>query len=122
MVQVYCALVREFSTAAYSAVIRKALLYIDLNLGSPISTRDIARELFLTPNYLSTCFRQEVGASISDYLLKRRIGLACQLLRSTQLSVQEVAARAGMEDASYFSKQFKRMMGIAPLRYRKEKS
>lgn len=122
MVHVYCALVREFSTAAYSAAIRKALLYIDLNLGSPISTRDIARELFLTPNYLSTCFRQEVGVSISDYLLKRRIGLACQLLRSTQLSIQEVATRTGMEDASYFSKQFKRIMGIAPLKYRKEKS
>ena len=63
-----------------------------------------------------------MGVSISDYLLKRRIGLACQLLRSTQLSIQEVATRTGMEDASYFSKQFKRIMGIAPLKYRKEKS
>ena len=58
---------------------------------------------------------------MTAYLLKRRIGLglACQLLETTQLSVSEVAARAGMEDASYFSIQFKRMMGVASLRYRK---
>ena len=56
---------------------------------------------------------------MTAYLLKRRIGLACKLLETTQLSVSEVAARAGMEDASYFSIQFKRMMGVASLRYRK---
>ena len=39
-----------------------------------------------------------MGVSISDYLLKRRIGLACQLLQTTQLSIQEIATRSGMEE------------------------
>lgn len=119
MVYVYCHLVKECSLAAYTPAVRKALLYIDMNLASPISTRDIAQDQFLTPNYLSSRFKQEVGVSISDYLLNRRVRLACQLLSTTQLSVQEIAAKTGMGDASYFSKQFKRLMDLPPLKYRK---
>lgn len=119
MVHVYCHLVKECSSAAYTPAIRKALLYIDMNLASPISTRDIAGEQFLSPNYLSTRFKQELGMSISDYLLDRRVRLACQLLSTTSFSIQDIAAKTGIGDASYFSKQFKRIMGMPPLRYRK---
>ena len=120
MVHVYCQLVKQCSLAAYTPVVRKALLYIDMNLASPISTKEIAQDQFLSPNYLSTRFKQEVGVSISDYLLERRVKLACQLLSTTSFTIQEVAAKTGMGDASYFSKQFKRIMDISPLRYRKE--
>ncbi len=120
MVYVYCRLVKECSLATYSPPVRKAMLYIDMNLASPISTRDIARDQYLTPNYLSARFKQEAGVSISDYLLNRRVRLACQLLTTTRFSVQDIAAKTGMGDASYFSKQFKRITGLAPLRYRKQ--
>ena len=120
MVHVYCQLVKQCSLAAYTPVVRKALLYIDMNLASPISTKEIAQDQFLSPNYLSTRFKQEVGISISDYLLERRVKLACQLLSTTSFTIQEVAAKTGMGDASYFSKQFKRVMGLSPLRYKKD--
>ncbi len=120
MVHVYCELVRECSMAAYSPAVRKALLYIDMNLASPISTRDIAKAQFLSANYLSTRFTQEVGVSISDYLLDRRVRLACQLLSTTHMSIQDIACRTGIGDASYFSRQFKRITGKSPLQYRKE--
>ena len=119
MVHVYCRFVRECSLAAYTPVIRKALLYIDMNLASPVSTRDIAQDQFLSPNYLSTRFKQEVGISISDYLLDQRVRLARQLLSTTHFSIQDIAAKTGMGDASYFSKQFKRVTGLSPLQYRK---
>ena len=120
MVHVYCELVRECSLAAYTPTVRKAILFIDMHLAAPISTKDIAAEQFLTPNYLSTRFKRETGVSITDYLLKRRVRLACGLLSTTHLSVQEIAAKTGMVDASYFSKQFKRIMGVSPLQYRKQ--
>lgn len=119
MVRVYCGLVRECSLSGYSPAVRNTLLYIDMNLASAISTRDIAENQFLTPNYLSTRFKQEVGVSISEYLIRRRVGLACRLLSTTHFSVQDIAGKAGMGDASYFSKQFKRVMGLSPLQYRK---
>ena len=119
MVKTYCGLVKGYSLASYSAPVRKAILYIDLNLCANISTKDVAQDQFISPNYLSTRFKQEVGDSISDYILKRRISMARSLLESTTLSIQEVAFKVGIPDASYFSKQFKKVTGVAPLRYQK---
>lgn len=120
MVSTYCRLVREYSLSNYSSPIRRAILYIDLNLGTPISTRDIARDQFLSPNYLSSRFKQELGVSISDYLLDRRIRMAKRFLKSSSLSIQEIAAQVGIEDASYFSRQFRRIVGVSPLQYKKQ--
>ena len=120
MVKTYCKLVKEYSLAPYSAPVQKAILYIDLNLCSPISTRDIAADQFISPNYLSTRFKEEVGDSISNYLLKRRINMACALLKTSSLSIQDLAAKVGIPDASYFSKQFKRITGTPPVQYQKE--
>ncbi len=119
MLHTYCEIVKQCSLASYSRVIQEALLFIDMNLSSPISTRDIAANQFVTPNYLSTRFKQEVGLSISDYLLDRRVELSCHLLSSTALSIQEISQKVGLDDASYFSKQFKKKKGISPLQYRK---
>ena len=119
LVKTYCSLVKSYSLASYSTPVRKAILYIDLNLCGQISTRDVAKDQFISPNYLSSRFRKEVGDSISDYILKRRIAMACTLFESTSLSVQDVASKVGIPDASYFSKQFKKITGVPPLRYHK---
>lgn len=120
MIQRYCYLVRKYSVALYSEPIRKAVLYIDLNLANPISTREIAADQFLSPNYLSARFHAETGKTVSDFILEKRIKMACKLLRTSKRSVQEVATAVGIGDASYFSKQFRKIMGVSPLRYQKE--
>lgn len=119
MIQRYCYLVRKYSVAVYSEPIRKAMLYIDLNLANPISTKEIAADQFLSPNYLSARFHEETGKTVSDFILEKRIKMACKLLASSKGSVQEVAAAVGIGDASYFSKQFRKIMGKSPLQYRK---
>jgi len=96
------------------------MLYIDLNLANPISTREIAADQFLSPNYLSARFHEETGKTVSDFILEKRIKMACKLLRTSKRSVQEVATAVGIGDASYFSKQFRKIMGVSPLRYQKE--
>lgn len=119
MIRRYCYLVRKYSVAVYSEPIRKAILYIDLNLANPIFTKEIAADQFLSPNYLSARFHEETGKTISAFVLEKRIKMACKLLRGAKRSVQEVAAAVGIGDASYFSKQFKKIMGISPLQYQK---
>ena len=119
MIRRYCYLSQKYSVAVYSEPIRKAMLYIDLNLANPISTKEIAADQFLSPNYLSTRFHEETGKTISDFILEKRIKMACKMLRTTKRSVQEVAMSVGIGDASYFSKQFKKIMGISPLQYQK---
>ena len=119
MLQRYCYLARTYSVAVYTEPIRRAILYIDLNLATPISTKDIAADQFLSPNYLSGRFHEETGKTISDFVLEKRIKMACKLLKTTKLSIQEVAASVGIGDASYFSKQFKKLKGMSPLQYQK---
>ncbi len=119
MIQRYCYLVRKYSVAVYSEPIRKAMLYIDLNLANPISTKEIAADQFLSPNYLSTRFHEETGKTITDFILEKRIKMACKLLKVDNKSIQEVASAVGFEDASYFSRQFKKIKGVSPLDFRK---
>lgn len=119
MIQRYCYLSQKYSVAVYSEPIRRAMLYIDLNLANPISTKEIAADQFLSPNYLSTRFHEETGKTVSDFILEKRIKMACKQLCRENRSIQEVATSVGIGDASYFSKQFKKIMGISPLQYQK---
>ena len=118
MTDVYCTLVRTCSLAGYSGLIREAILYIRLNLCGDLSTKDIAAHLNVTPNHLSGRFHTEVGMTISDHIRTQRMEMAAELLRTTNLSVQEIAGTVGIGDAGYFSRQFRRSYGIPPMQYR----
>lgn len=119
MVKTYCSLVKNYSLSQYSKTIRDAVLYIHLHLYAPLSTADIAKAQNISPNYLSNQFKTEVGLTITDYIQKNRIQMAIKLLETTDVSIQDLAFRVGIEDASYFSKQFKKQVGLSPLQYQK---
>jgi AraC-like DNA-binding protein len=78
----------------------------------------VARRVNLHPNYAMTVFRQTFGVSIIDYLTQQRIALAQQLLVTTDLTVLDIAHRAGFGSASQFYSAFQRWCGIAPRAYR----
>ena len=118
MVDAYCTLVRTCSLAGYSELVREAILYIRLNLCGNLSTKDIAAHLNVTPNHLSGRFHSEVGITISDHIRTQRMEMAAELLRTTSLSVQEIAEKTGIDDAGYFARQFRRSYGLSPVQYR----
>ncbi|MBE6598708.1 MAG: AraC family transcriptional regulator [Ruminococcaceae bacterium] len=68
--------------------------------------------------YVSRRFREEMGISFSEYLQSCRIHHACNLLRGTNRSIQEIALSVGYRDSLYFSKVFKKCMGVSPSGYR----
>ena len=70
--------------------------------------------------YISRRFRKEMGMSFSDYLRSCRIHHACNRLKETDRSVQEIALSIGYRDALYFSKVFRKQMGVSPSEYRKQ--
>jgi len=59
-----------------------------------------------------------MGTSPIDYPLRRRIAHACELMRDASLDLTQVALEAGVSDGNCFSRQFKRLMGTPPARYR----
>lgn len=118
MVRKYCILVENQSLKDYSPQIRKAINYINLNLGEPLSLKYIAEELSVNPSYLSNLFKKEVETTITEYINKSRVKMALKLLNSSDMQVQNISWYVGINDVNYFTKVFKKVIGMTPSEYR----
>ncbi len=83
-----------------------------------LSLQTVASNLGITANYLSTLFGKEEGESFNKYLQKIRLNKSSELLMTSTNTIQEIAFQCGFEDANYFSKCFKKVMGMTPKQYR----
>lgn len=118
MAKAYCRLVRKQNMKNYSALVQKAVVFIEGDLPGNLSLRILADNLNVNASYLSSLFKKETGKTVTDYILERRMELAAQLLKSTRLQVQTVAQHCGIVDVHYFTKLFKRHTGRTPREYR----
>lgn len=80
---------------------------------------ELAKAVHLSPNHVSAVFRQTVGTSITEYLTARRIRQACWLLKTTDLTVQEVGRSIGLSNFPYFCQLFKKHVGLSPYRFKR---
>jgi len=99
---------------------RKAMAYIHERFAEPIGREDVAQHVGVSEGYLSRCFTQETGLSLVHYLARYRIQQAKQLLASGDLPVTEIALKVGFSDGNYFSRAFRKEVGVAPLAYRRK--
>ncbi|WP_248930540.1 response regulator [Paenibacillus hamazuiensis] len=95
-----------------------ALEYIGRNFHKDISRETVAREVFITPGYLSLLFKQEMKTSFLDYLHQIRIERACERLRDRSLKLSDIAHDVGYTDEKYFFQVFKKYTGMTPSQYR----
>ena len=84
-----------------------------------ITTEELSAIIYMQPTYFIRKFKKTFGISPQNYFRRLKMFRAMNLLVSTELSVEEIARRTGMEDASYFSRFFKKNCGATPLEYRK---
>lgn len=120
MLRSYSRLVRTQAIRHYSAIVQKALTYIEANLSGDLSLQTIADTQQVTPGYLSALFRKETGRTLTEHVTEQRMKAALQLLKRTRLQVQTIAQLCGFADPNYFSKQFKRYYSVTPVRFRKD--
>lgn len=78
----------------------------------------LAKELGLSPNYLSRIFSEKTNERLSEYITRVRIQNATDGLRTTQLSVKAIGAACGFSDTSYFCRVFRQLIGMTPQDYR----
>jgi len=93
--------------------------YIRRNFAQPLSLSQLAGLSHLSASYLSSVFKKETGASISDFITDCRIARAKELLNSTLEPIASVSEAVGYQDEKYFSRVFSRRVGVRPSEYRK---
>lgn len=120
MVRDYCAYVRRYSLKEYSPAVQKVMNYVNLNVAEPLTLKSLAAMCFISPSYLSALFKQEAGTTLIDYINTQRVNRAAQLLEHSSHAIAAVAEEVGILDVNYFTKIFKKTLGVTPTRYRRE--
>ena len=98
--------------------LRRAREYMDDSYASNISLEDLARVACVSPFHLLRTFRQTFGITPHQYLIRRRIERAGELLHLSDTSVTDVCFRVGFESPGSFSTLFRKWTGNSPLAYR----
>ncbi len=94
------------------------VLYLHSNYEKKISIGELTKKFFTNRSTLSDSFKKKTGMTVMEYLRKIRIDIACQMLRGTSCSVQDIMERTGFADQSNFARVFKKITGYNPARYR----
>jgi iron complex transport system substrate-binding protein len=97
-----------------------ARAYLDAHFAEPIRLADLARRAGYSVSHFSALFKAHFGTSPIDYLVRLRLRAAAYLLRDVNVSVSSAAASVGYDDLYYFSKLFKKKLGVSPRAYRKK--
>ncbi|MFZ5987855.1 MAG: AraC family transcriptional regulator [Bacillota bacterium] len=101
-------------------LIQASVSYIHNNYERDISLKDIAQYVFLSSSYFTRAFKEEVGISPINYLLKVRIERAKELLKDTDIKISDIALNIGFSNQQRFNDIFKKYVRITPLQYRKQ--
>ena len=83
-----------------------------------ISLDDVSREINISPYYFSKVFKEATGQNFIDYLTGLRIDKAKELLETTDMSMKEICVEVGYSNPNYFSRIFKKIVGVSPTEYK----
>ena len=95
-------------------------LYLDEHYTEHISLDDLASKFYMNKFYMTKIFKETYGTTINNYLISKRITKAKQLLRFTDMTIDEIGNAIGMDGANYFCRMFKKIEGISPNTYKKQ--
>jgi two-component system response regulator YesN len=83
-----------------------------------LSIQSISKKLYLTPNYVSSTFKNATGKTITQYITDLRIQRAMELLKTTDYKLYDIGRLVGYVDGKYFTKVFEKAIGLKPKEYR----
>ncbi len=101
-------------------IIKNARDYIGDNYSKDITLDDVSRVVNISPYYFSKLFKEATGENFIEYLTNLRIEKAKELLGKAELSMKEICAMCGYSDPNYFSRTFKKNVGLTPTEYREK--
>lgn len=99
--------------------IQRAINYIEENLEKKLSIKSISRQVNVSKTVLYNKFHTYFACTISEFINTKRIEKSIDYLTKTDLSMEEISSKVGFSSASYYSKIFKKIKGMSPLKYKK---
>lgn len=116
-----CGRLNELNENNGDKIIRNAKMVIDQNLGNEEFNLDVlADTLHFSPNYVRQLLKEKTGENFSDYLFRRRMEMAAELLRNPNHKIQEVAEKTGYSNQRYFARCFKKYYNLTPTEYKEK--
>jgi len=103
-------------------LVRRAQEFVETNFGQPLSTKELAAFLQCDPSTVHRHFKMTRGQSPGEWVRRFKVRKACHFLRSTTLTIAEVADMVGIEDPFYFSRLFRLHEKCSPTEYRRRTS
>ena len=100
-------------------LVRAAMAYVHEHYAEPLTRQDLARHVNMAEDYLTSCFHKEVGMAPIAYLNRYRVNQAKLLLKQGDASITDIALAVGFADRGYFSRVFRREVGMSPEAYRR---
>ena len=95
--------------------------YIHKNYAVPsLSVPDVSQYVHLSSSYVCTIFKNETGQTLNQYLTDYRIKMSKQLLSDPRYKIADISSKVGYSDGNYYSKTFKKLVGLSPSEYREK--
>ncbi|MDX9939545.1 MAG: AraC family transcriptional regulator [Sphaerochaetaceae bacterium] len=102
--------------------IADALSFLESHTDRPVGTKELMELTNMSASTLNRHFRNATALSPVEFHIQRRIERACRLIRTSGLSMGEISEATGFSDANYFSRQFRKVMGMSPIQYRNNRA
>lgn len=107
-------------TDGISPIVKNCCDYIGVHINEKLSIGDLAERAGYSEYYFSRKFKQEMGCTITEYIMREKIERAKVLLSTTNMSILDISIELSFNSRSYFSDSFQKIAGIAPGEYRKQ--
>lgn len=98
--------------------VREAIYYVHENIGHRLTVADVAAHVSLSPSRLMAIFKEGIGTSLGEFVIRARMHRANALLAQSDMNISEVAAACGFDSIYSFSRCFRQRRGMPPTSYR----
>jgi AraC-like DNA-binding protein len=100
--------------------VKEAISFIELNYSFPITVEDVAIFCNLNRNYLGKLFKDSTNQTLQHFLMSYRMNRASELLKLSDLTINEISKRCGYQNQLHFSRAFKNIFGVSPHHWREK--
>lgn len=114
----YLGLYRRGKEDVEEDIVEQAIHYMRENIEQRIMMDDVLRYVGYSQSHFSTLFKRRMGISPLSYFNRLKVEHACHLLKTTELKVNQICYKVGIEDSLYFSRLFSKVMGMSPTAYK----